>query len=226
MTTARQSRTSAPGTLRSLLLTGGLLFIVFVVERAGRKLMGGVPLAQLPVSLTPWAILWILTGLVFIPGFLLAERAATSRGRAVPFTVLVLLGSVLVGAIAPLLVEGWLGFPVPQVGPPGSPDYLRTLMPIYVVLVRMGLVALIYAGHRERLDAAQAIQALETRRDEMMGRLAASRLEAARARVQPEAFIAELRALRSNYLEDSASAGTRLDALITRLRVASRSAAP
>ena len=225
MTTARQGRTSASGTLRSLLLTGALLFIVFVGERAGRKLIDGVPLAQLPTSLTPWAILWILTGLVFIPGFLLAERAANSWGRAVPFTVLVVVGSLLVTAIVPFPVVHWLGYPAP-VGPPGSGAYFAELLPLRILLMRMGLVAVVYACHRERLEATQASQALETRRNEMMGRLAASRLEAARARVQPEAFIAELRALRGTYVEDPAAGGAGLEALIARLRAATRSPAP
>jgi hypothetical protein len=51
-------------------------------------------------------------------------------------------------------------------------------------------------------------------------------VEAARARVQPEAFIAELRGLRGTYVENLEMAGAGLEALIVRLRAASRSADP
>ena len=60
----------------------------------------------------------------------------------------------------------------------------------------------------------------------MTARLAASRLTAAQARVQPEVLIAELRAIRVSYLLEPASAEAGLEALITRLRAASRSAVP
>jgi hypothetical protein len=218
MTTTRQTRN-----VRSLLLMGGVLFLVHVAFGAGRKLMNGVPLAQLPIHLALPAILWTLVVLVFVPGFLLAERAASSRGRAGPYTVVVLVGCALVAALF-LPTLSLLGCPTPGPSPRGSSVAVQ-LAVFLDILLRMGLAAFIYAGHRERLEAAQALQGLETRRNEMMGRLAASRLEAARARVQPEAFIAELRALRGTYVEDPAVGGAGLEALITRLRAVSRSAA-
>ena len=217
MTKTRQSRTSAPGNVPSLLLMGAVLVIVLVGFKAGRKLLLGVPLAQLPFQLAPWALLCILAVLVFVPGFLLAERAAIFRGRAGPYTLVALVGCALVAVLHFPSLE-WLGVPAPAVVAPQFRTFLE-------VLPRMGLAAFVYASHRERLQAAQALQALETRRNEMTGRLAASRLEAARARVQPEAFIAELRALRETYVDDPAAGGTGLEALITRLRTASRSPA-
>ena len=219
MSTAHQSRRSAPENVRSLLLMGGLLVLGLVLDGAGMKLMRGVPLARLPVQLIPHALLWSLALFVFIPGFLLAERAATSRGRAGPYTFVVLVGSALVTALIFPLVA-WLGL-----APPGSsaPPSFQVFL---TILLRIGLAAFVYAALRERLDAAQALRTLETRRTQMMGRLAASRLEAARARVRPEAFIAELRALRGTYVEDPAAGGAGLEALITRLRAASRGAAP
>ncbi len=224
MTTPRQSRTSAPGTARSLLLMGAVLWLVFVGVRVVTKLVLGVPVSQIPFHLAPWALLWLLAVVVFVPGFLLAERAAISRGRVVPYTVVVLVGSFLVAAIVLSLVD-WLGLPARALVPPNSP-VPRLVHPFRVVLLRMGLAAFMYAFHRQRLEEAQAIQAFETRRNEMMGRLASSRLDAARARVQPEAFIAELRALRSMYLGDPGAGGEELDSLIARLRVVSRSGAP
>ncbi len=219
MRTTRQRRRSAPGNVRSLLLMAAMLFLVLVADRAGMKLLRGVPLAQLPVQLVPQAVMWSLTLLLFVPGFLLAERAAISRGRAGPYTFLVLIGSALVAALIRPLVD-WLG-----VAPPGS--LAPPWFPIFLtILMRLGLAAFVYAGLRERLEAAQALQALETGRNETMGRLAASRLEAARSRVQPEAFIAELRALRGTYVEDPAAGGAGLEALITRLRAASLRTAP
>jgi hypothetical protein len=118
----------------------------------------------------------------------------------------------------------WLGPSVPL--KPLSVRLPPQVLPFLDCLPEMGLLAFMYARHRERLEAAQAIQALETRRNEMMARLAASRLEAARARVQPEAFIAELRALRASYVDDPAAGGASLEALIARLRAATRSPAP
>ena len=56
----------------------------------------------------------------------------------------------------------------------------------------------------------------------MMARLSDARLQTARARVRPEAFIEELRELRGKYLEDPESAEQALQELINRLRVASR----
>jgi hypothetical protein len=219
MNSIRQSRRSAAGNVRSLLLMGAVLFLALVVDRAGMKLLNGVPPNRLLVQLIPTAVIWSLALLVFVPGFLLAERAAIFRGRAGPYTVVVLVGSALVAALIVPLVN-WIG-----VSPPGSsapPRFSLFLM----VLLRIGLAAFVYAGLRERLEAAQAIQALETRRNEMMGRIAASRLEAARARVQPEAFIAEVRTLRGTYVKDPASGGVGLEALIARLRAATRSPAP
>jgi hypothetical protein len=219
MNTTRQT-----GNLRALLLMGGVLFLVHVAFKAGRKLMNGVPLPQLPFQLIPPATLWILVVLVFVPGFLLVERAASSRGRAGPYTVVVLIGCALVAALF-LPTLSLLGFPTPgALSSPHSSVPLQ-LQVFLDVLLRMGLAAFIYAGYSERLEAAQALQALETRRNEMMGRLAASRLEAARTRVQPEAFIAELHALRDAYAEDPVAGGAGLEALITRLRAASQSTA-
>jgi hypothetical protein len=198
---------------------GAVLFLGLVVDRAGMKLLLGVPLARLPVQLIPPMLIWSLTLFVFVPGFLLAERGAISRGRAGPYTVVVLVGCALVTALIFPLGD-WLGLKPPgSSAPPRFPVFL-------MVLLRMGLAAFVYAGLRERLEAAQALQALESRRNETMGRIAASRLEAARTRVQPEAFIAELRALRGTYVEDPANGGAGLEALITRLRAATRSPGP
>jgi hypothetical protein len=203
---------------------GAVLLLVFVSVRVLRKLMSGVPPGLIPIHVAPWALFWILAVLVFVPGFLLAERAAVSRGRAVSYTLVVLAGSALVSALTFPALD-WLGLPTRGLVPPGSPAP-RQLSPFLDCLVRVGLAAFAYAGHRERLEASQAIQALEARRNEMMGRIAASRLEAARARVQPEAFIDELRAIRGTYVEDPAAGGAGLEALITRLRTATRSVAP
>ncbi len=224
MTTSRQSRTSAPGTVRSLLLMGAVLWLVFVGVTIVGKLVCGLPVSQIPFHLAPWALLWLLAIVVFVPGVLVAETAAVSRGRVVPYTAVVLVGSFLVAALDLSLVD-WLGFSARALDPPNSP-MPRVVGPLRVVLLRMGLAALIYAFHRQRLEEAQAIQVLETRRSEMMGRLASSRLDAARARVQPEAFIGQLRALRRTWVEDPAGASARLDALITRLRSVSRGVAP
>jgi hypothetical protein len=200
---------------------GTVMFVGLLANRVGMQLLQGVPLAR--VQLIRPALAYGLAILVFVPGFLLAERAATSRGRAGPYAFVVLVGAGLVTAlIFPLVLRLGLAPPGASVPPPFPvffPLFLMILMP-------MGLAAFVYAGLRERLEAAQALQALETRRNEMMGRLAASRLETARARVRPEAFIAELRALRGIYVEDPAAGGAGLEELITRLRTASQSSAP
>jgi hypothetical protein len=198
-----------------------VLFVVLVLERAGMKLLRGVPLGQLPGRLIPPALLWGLAALIFVPGFLLAERAAISSGRVRPYTFVVLAGCALVAALFFPSLD-WLGFPWRAQSFPGAPQPQFSVF--LALLLTMGLVAFIYAGHRERLDAAHVVQALETRRNETMRRLAVSRLEAARARVQPEAFIVELRGLRGTYVENLEMAGAGLEALIVRLRAASRSA--
>ncbi|HET6981625.1 MAG TPA: hypothetical protein VFI53_05765 [Myxococcaceae bacterium] len=219
MSRAFQSRRPARGNLEFLLRMGAVLFLVVLADRAGMKLLNGVPLARLPAQLIPSAFLWSVALLVFIPSFLLAERAASSWGRAVPYTFLVVAGSALVTALV-LPLGARLGLAPPgSSAPPPFPIFL-------MILMRMGLAAFVYAGLRERLEGAQALQSLEKRRNDMLRRLAASRLDAARARVRPEAFIAELRALRGTYVDDPAAGGAGLEALITRLRTASQSTAP
>ncbi len=94
------------------------------------------------------------------------------------------------------------------------------------VFWRIGLAAIVYGSHRQALAAAQASRQLETRRTQMVARLAESRLRTTRARVQPEAFIEELRALRSHYFDEPASAEATLEAMFVRLRAASRGVAP
>jgi hypothetical protein len=223
MTLSRQSKASTLEAARSLLAMGALLIVAKVSVGGLFKLMNGVPLRKLPVSLTRAAIVESLIVLVLVPGFLLAERAAISRGRGGPYTAVVVVGAALVAALFyPLL--NWLGLPVPLT--PAIAPFPPQILPFLDLLPDLGLLAFMYARHRERLEATQAIQSLETRQNEMMGRLAASRLEAARARVQPEAFIAEVRALRASYVEDPAAGGTDLEALIARLRAATRSATP
>ena len=106
------------------------------------------------------------------------------------------------------------------------PAALRVLRSFLDVFWRIGLVAIVYASHRQALRAAQAFREIETRRTEMMARLAESRLLTTRARVRPEAFIEELRALRGQYIDEPSAAEAALDRMIVRLRSASRGMAP
>jgi hypothetical protein len=92
--------------------------------------------------------------------------------------------------------------------------------------VRAGAAIFVYAVHRQRLEAARALQAFEARRTEMVRRLGESRLTTARAQVRPGAFIEELRALEHAYAERPAQAENALETLIVRLRAASRGLAP
>ena len=223
MTLSRQSKASTLEAARSLLVMGALLVVAKLIFGALFLLMNGVPLRKLPISLSRGAIVDVLMVLVLVPGFLLAERAAISRGRGGPYTAVVLVGAALVAALV-FPVLGWLGLSVPL--PRVSVPLPAQILPFLNFLPDMGLVAFLYATHRERLEATQAVQELETRRNEMMDRIAASRLEAARARVQPEAFIAEVRVLRASYVDDPAAGGAGLEALIARLRAATRSPAP
>ncbi len=100
----------------------------------------------------------------------------------------------------------------------------RFLRVFIEVFWRIGLAAIVYASHRRAMAAALTFQQLETRRTEMMARLAESRLQTTRARVRPEAFIEELRALRSQYIDEPPAAEAALDEMIVRLRAASRGA--
>jgi len=79
---------------------------------------------------------------------------------------------------------------------------------------------------RQALAAAVTFRQLETRRTELMARLAESRLRTTRSRVRPEAFIEELRALRGQYIDGAVAAEATLDTMIARLRAASRGVAP
>ncbi|HSP18801.1 MAG TPA: hypothetical protein VLQ79_04755 [Myxococcaceae bacterium] len=221
MTTARSEPDVPPAPVRPLLQLGAVLFLVFTGNMALKKLLQGLPASQLPAHLLPWALLWFLALLVFIPGFLLAERvSARTRRRAAPYAVVVLVGSVLLPAVVFSLLRG-LGFPSP-----GGIPRPWAVAAFLDVLVRVGLAAVLYAEHRERLNAVRDLQALEARRNETLGRLAASRLQAARVRVHPEGLIAELRGIREAFVTDPAAGGAGLEVVIARLRSATRSPAP
>ena len=213
-----------PGELGLLTAMGAVFVVASGVFQIVNAFVAGVPASRLPFILGTSTLLWVLAVMTFVPGLLLAERAAVSAGRAVPYTVLVLGGSALVAAIVVPLCDV-LGFRAKFGVPPGS-AVPRQLVVFATVLTRMGLASAIYAAHRTQLAAVQAFQALVTRRNETLRRLAASRLQVARARVQPEVFVAELRAIRASYRAGPAAGGAELEALITRLRTASRGAVP
>jgi hypothetical protein len=140
MTNARQNRTSSGGTVRSLLLMGAVLFLVVVGAKASRKLIGGVPPSQLLVHLTPWAFLWLLALLVFVPGFVLAERADSAGRRPVRWWC----WFVRAGGSMGVRPADWLAYrrgSLPRLA--GAAEVRPS-----DVLLRMGLAAFIYAGHR------------------------------------------------------------------------------
>jgi len=211
---------AAPGAFRSLLLMAGALFVALVVSEVPQR----APLAKIPIALGGWSLLWLLAAVCFVPGFLLAEEASARWGhRAWTYAAVVLLGSAAVASTAVALSAAW-GLCAPH-GYQSS-GALRSFIAFLEVVWRIGLAAAVYASHRQRLAAAQAFEQLESQRTRMMGRLAESRLRTIRARVRPEVFIEELRALRGRYIEEPAAAEAALDRMILRLRAASRGAAP
>ena len=108
MTSSRQSRAPTLEATRSLLVMGALLIVAKLSFAALFRLMNGVPLRKVPASLNRAAVVELLMVLVLVPGFLLAERAAISRGRGGPYTAGVVVGAALVAALVfPLL--NWLG---------------------------------------------------------------------------------------------------------------------
>lgn len=201
--------------LRILLLAAGVVSLLQFGSIVVSQLHQGTPASRLPTLLSVWAFHWILVLLALVPGLLLAERASASRGRAVPYALAVLAGSALVEALI-IPLAAWIF----------DRHLHHSPMIILDRTMRMSLAGFVFAAYREQREAVESVQALETRRNEMTARLAASRLSAARARVQPEAFIAELRAIRDCYVEDPPTAEVGLEALITRLRAASRSGVP
>jgi hypothetical protein len=211
---------AAPGAFRSLLLMAGALFVALVATEVPLR----APLAKIPIVLGGWSLLWMLAAVCFVPGFLLAEEASARWGhRAWIYAAVVLLGSAAVASTTVALSDTWgLFAPFHAYNKSGA---LRSFIAFLEVVWRIGLAAAVYASHRQRLAAAQAFQQLETRRTWMMGRLAESRLRKTPARVRPEAFIEELRALRGRYLEEPAAAEAALDGMILRLRAASRGVA-
>lgn len=213
--TGVRDRRAAYSDLRVLLLAAGVVSIAQIGSIVLAKLHAGVPASRLPLLLAPWVFHWLLVVVVLVPGLLLAERASVSRGRAVPYALVVLAGSALVETLM-IPLAGWIFGRQLQHSP----------MIVLDTTMRMGLAAFVFAAYREQREAVEIVQALETRRNEMTARLAASRLSAARARVQPEVFIADLRAIRDCYVEDPGTAEVGLEALITRLRAASRSVVP
>jgi hypothetical protein len=214
----------SPGTVRFLLVAGGVLFLARLIVKSAAHLAGGVSPGMLPVTLCSWAVLWILAIGIFIPGFLLAERGSRRWGhRLAIYSAVVLLGSAAAALITVPLCDA-LGIEARFWVAPGS-AVPRSFTAFLDVLMRITLAAFLYSSHRQGLASAQALQQLESARNELVGRLAESRLQTARSRVRPEAFIGELQALRRKYAEDEAGAEAMLDAMIVRLRTASRGAA-
>ena len=189
MTAPRPGAPAAPGAFRSLLVMAGASFLVLVLTYVEPR----APLAKIPILLGGWTLLWILAAVCFVPGFLLAEEASARWGhRLWIYAAVVLLGSAAV-ALSAVVLSDALGLCMPLQRRSAA---LRSFRAFLNVFWCVGLLAMIYASHRRALAAALTFQRLETRRTEMMARLAESRLRTTRTRVQPEAFIAELRALR------------------------------
>ncbi len=221
MTGARPGALATPGAFRSLLVMAGALFLAVLLTYVPPH----VPLAKIPIKLGGFTLLWFLAAVCFVPGFLLAEKASARWGhRAWTYAAVVLLGSAAVATATVALSHAW-GLHAPFHGWSESAA-VRSFIAFLDVSWRIGLAAIVYGSHRKALAAALAVQQLETRRTEMMARLAESRLRTTRARVRPEAFIEELRALRTQYLEERAAAEAALDTMIVRLRAASRGVAP
>lgn len=219
MTPPGTGTAAAPGALRSLLVMAGASFVVVLLTQVEPQ----APLAKLSVLLGGWALIWIVAAIWFVPGFLLAEEASATWGHRVwIYAAVVLIGSVVVTLAGVVLIDACgLWMPLRRFS-----IWHRFLRVFLEVFWRIGLAAIVYATHRRALAAALTFQQLETRRNEMMARLAESRLQTTRARVQPEAFIEELRALRSQYLDEGAAAEASLETMIVRLRVASRGMTP
>ena len=219
MRAGRPPASAAPGAFRSLLGMAGALFLALVLTKVEPR----APLARIPMLLGGWTLLWILAAVCFVPGFLLAEKASARWGHRLRiYAAVVLLGFAAVALSAVVLGDAsGLWMPLQR-----RPATLRALRAFLDVVWPIGLVAIVYASHHQALRAAQAFRELETRRTEMMARLAESRLLTTRARVRPEAFIEELRALRTQYIDEASAAEAVLDRMIVRLRAASRGVAP
>ena len=208
------------GELWALMALSLALAAVRLVVKAGAQYLAGAP-----IRLAGWAVLWALVVVVFVPGVLLAEDAAARWGhRTRAYGVLLVAGCLLVSSGAVAICDA-VGIPERFWLPPGS-SLPRWVTPFLDVWVRAGAAIFVYAVHRQRLEAARALQAFEARRTEMVRRLGESRLTTARAQVRPGAFIEELRALEHAYAERPAQAENALETLIVRLRAASRGLAP
>ena len=207
--------------LRTLLVGGGLLFVARMVVKAYGPLTSGAPPSVVSAKLAGWALLWVLAIVTFVPGLLLAEQLSSRWGhRALVYTATVVLGSAGLALLTVFLCDV-LGIEASFWVQPGS-SVPRAFPAFLDVAMRVGLAAFIYASHRQRLTAAQALRDLEARQTKMMSRLAESRLSTARSQIRPEAFVEELRALERTYDEDPRLAESVLDEMITRLRAVSR----
>jgi hypothetical protein len=219
MTAHRPDTPVPPGAFRSLLVMAGASFVIVILT----QVEPAIPLAKVPLMLGGWALIWTLAALWFIPGFLLAEDASARWGHRVwIYAAVVLVGSVAV-ALAGVALNDGSGMWMPLQRFRFGHRFLRVFVEVFW---RIGLAAIVYATHRRALAATLTFQQLETRQTEMMARLAESRLQTARARVRPEAFIEELQGLRRQYIEGAPAAEASLQTMIDRLRAASRGTAP
>lgn len=180
----------------------------FTWERTVKVLIGSSFLA-----------LWAVTAV------LLAERVADhgiSRFRA--FTAATCIAALATGASF-VLFKLTVALVVGQHLPMRSVVRMAAIT-IFDALFWCGLAAFLYSNHRRLLTSSRELRAVQERLVIHERELADSGLRALRARVDPEALIESLRAIRRQYEAAPGKAESDLTALIARLRVATARASP
>ncbi|MGZ5065779.1 MAG: hypothetical protein ACXWG1_09320 [Usitatibacter sp.] len=177
------------------------------------------------VSLVPWHLAF---GAITLAWVAIAEATA----RSAPVSSKRYIGAVVAAALAcgaigwafPEALRNAMDPPKSNVATraPGSPPANVRLGFFLIASLNVTfyglLVVLTYSRLQRVRLAARALSDAEVAREEAQGRIAASRLEAARGAIDPTAVIARLEEIERAYDTDAAGAEAMLDELIARLR--------
>ena len=179
------------------------------------------------VGLLPWLLLFgVITLCVVALSEATSPPGPPSFGPCIAAVIAAALVAAALGAFFAGAIEQALDLPAPSVinqrsaatrPPPSVPLRFALFAGVNVLFYGL-LVVLTYVRLQHVRLAERALSEAEIAREDAQGRLAASRLQAARERVDPRSVIATLGEIERGYDRNPASADAMLDELIAHLR--------
>jgi hypothetical protein len=171
-----------------------------------------------------WIVQSLLIAVCIVTAALMAERAVErGRSRWQAYTVAMCLAT-LATTILFLLYAGLFMLDFREFTPRRIVGVSRWVMTD--ALFKGGLAAFLYSRYQRLRASTRELRAVQERHAIHERELADSGLRALRARVDPEALIESLRAIRRQYEATPQKAESELKALIAHLRLATARASP